>query len=208
MPSRSPEVVVEALEGISNERQTHLRRLLRFARSPGRDLCLLDLEHRRVVGLVNLVCGEVRSVDSTRKARLERSADPAQRVKFDAAEEGVALDLVRAAAAETVLGVDDEAIYKSVLTCTKMGGCFGLLSNQVLGLGTQRDIIWEVQTLPPVDNLSVCVMAILGTERRPAHQTLEHDSAQTPPIAVEAVSVSREDLGCNIVGSSHSGIGH
>lgn len=83
-----------------------------------------------------------------------------------------------------------------------------LLSNQILRLGTQRNIVWEVQTLTPVDNLPVRVMAILRTEWRPTHQTLEHDSSQTPPIAVEAVSVPREDLGCNVVGSAHGGVSH
>lgn len=108
IPSRSPEVVVEALEGVSNKWQAHLGRFLRLA-PRGRGLGLLSLEHCGVVGLIDLVGGEIGGVNSTGKTGLEGSADPAERVKFDAAEEGVALDLMRAATTETVLGVDDEA---------------------------------------------------------------------------------------------------
>lgn len=114
LPSRSPEVVVEALERVSNEWQAHLGRLLCLA-PRGRGLGLLGLEHSSVVGLIDLVCGEIGSVDSTRKAWLEGSADPAKRVKLNATEEGVALDLVRAATTETILGVDNEAVLPSQL---------------------------------------------------------------------------------------------
>lgn len=116
-PSRSPEVVIEALECVSNKWQAHLGRFLRLT-PRGRSLGLLCLEHCGVVGLIDLVCGEIGSVDSTRKTWLEGSANTAERVKFNATEEGVALDLVRAATTETVLGVDNEAVLSSQLLST------------------------------------------------------------------------------------------
>lgn len=51
-------------------------------------------------------------------------------------------------------------------------------------------------------------MTVLSTEWRPAHQTLEHDGPQTPPITVECVAVPREDLRGNVVGGSNGRIRH
>lgn len=102
------EVVVESLEGISNERQAHLRALLNDTNGLGR-LDLLRLEQSRVVGLIDLVRGEVCRIDVAREAWLERSPDASERVEFDTTEEGVALNLVGAAATQTVLGVTDQA---------------------------------------------------------------------------------------------------
>lgn len=109
------EVVVEALEGISDEGQAHLRRLLDRGSASASLLDGLRLEHRRVVGLVDLVGGEVGGVNGGSQARLERSSDAAQAVELDTAEEGVSLDLVRARTAETVLRVADQARTWSVL---------------------------------------------------------------------------------------------
>lgn len=78
----------------------------------------------------------------------------------------------------------------------------------MLGLAAKSDIIGEVQGLSPVDNLAVGVMAVLGTEWRPTHQTLKHDCAQRPPITVKRISVASEDLWGNVVRRAHSGIGH
>jgi hypothetical protein len=111
-PPQSPEVVVEPLEGIPDKRQAHLRALLllrRTATSAGAVPRLCGLEQRGVVRLVDLVGGEVGRVDVRRQARLERRADAAQAVELDAAEEGVVLELVGAAAAEAVLRVADQA---------------------------------------------------------------------------------------------------
>lgn len=103
------EVVVESLEGISNERQAHLGTLLNDTNGLG-GLDLLRLEQSRVVGLIDLVRGEVCRIDVTREAWLERSADASKRVEFDATEEGVALDLVGTAATQTILSVTDQAM--------------------------------------------------------------------------------------------------
>lgn len=74
----------------------------------------MGLEDRRVVGLVDLVRREVRSVNSTRETRLERRADATERIELDAPEKGVAFDFVRTATAETIFGVDDQTIQRSV----------------------------------------------------------------------------------------------
>ena len=66
------------------------------------------LEQRGVVRLVDLVGGEVGRVDVGRQAGLERRADAPQAVELDAPEEGVVLELVRAAAAQPVLRVANE----------------------------------------------------------------------------------------------------
>ena len=106
------EVVVESLEGISNEGQAHPGTLLDDPDGLGR-LDLLRLKQSRVVGLIDLVRGEVRRIDVAREAWLERSADPSERVEFDATEECVALDLVSTAATQSVLGITDQAVERS-----------------------------------------------------------------------------------------------
>jgi hypothetical protein len=98
----SPEVVVEALEGVPYERQAHLGTLLHLLRViPS----LRGLEQCGVVRLVDLVGGEVGRVDVGRQARLERRTDPPQAVELNASEEGVVFDLVRTATAKTIFRV-------------------------------------------------------------------------------------------------------
>lgn len=92
------EVVVEPLKGISNEGQAHLRTLL-YNTYGLRRLHLLRLKQSRVIGLIDLVRGEVCRVDIAGEAWLERSSDTSERVEFDATEEGVALDLMSTTAA-------------------------------------------------------------------------------------------------------------
>lgn len=53
-----------------------------------------------------------------------------------------------------------------------------LPSDQVFRLSAESDVVGEVQGLPPVDNLPICVMAVFGAERRPSNKTLEHDGSQ------------------------------
>lgn len=80
--------------------------------------------------------------------------------------------------------------------------------NQILGLRAQSDIVRKVQALPPVDNLAIGIVAVLGTERGPAHQTLEHDCSQAPPVAVKGVAVPGENFWGNVVGGSDCRVGH
>lgn len=110
-----PEVVIEPLEGVSNEWQAHLWALLHPAHLLGSGLDLLGLEQRGVVGLVDLVGGEVGSVDVTGQPGLEWSSDSPQLFKLDTAEEGVALDLMGTTTAQTVLSVAYEAVERLVL---------------------------------------------------------------------------------------------
>lgn len=63
-----------------------------------------------------------------------------------------------------------------------------------------------MQVPRPVHNLPVCVMRLLSAERRPTDETFEHDSAHRPPIASKVVSIAAEDLGGNVIGSTHSGV--
>ena len=80
----SPEVVIEPLERVSNEGQAHLWALLLLNRASSG---LLSLDQRCVVGLVNLIRGEVGRVDVGSEARLERRPNTAKTVKLDTAEE-------------------------------------------------------------------------------------------------------------------------
>lgn len=80
--------------------------------------------------------------------------------------------------------------------------------DQILSLDAELDVVGEVERLAPIDNLAVRVVAVLGAERRPADQALEHDGAQRPPVAVERVAVPGEDLGRDVVGGSDGRVGH
>lgn len=104
------EVVIEPLEGVTNERQAHLGRLLDNGRPSLLDR--LRLEQRCVVGLVDLVRGEVCCVDVGCQAGLEGCADATQAVELDAAEEGMTLDLMGATATNSVLAVADETVWR------------------------------------------------------------------------------------------------
>ena len=80
--------------------------------------------------------------------------------------------------------------------------------DQMLGLSSQLNIAREVEGVAPVDDLAVGVVRIVGAERRPTDQTLEHDGAQTPPVAAEAVAVAAEDLRGDIVRRAHGRVRH
>ena len=68
----------------------------------------------------------------------------------------------------------------------------------------QGIIIGEIQRLSPVDNLSVGVMGILGTEWRPADQAFKHDSSDGPPVTAEGVALASEDLRGDVVRCTNS----
>lgn len=59
----------------------------------------------------------------------------------------------------------------------------------------------------PVDNFAVRIVGLFGAEGRPADQTLEHDGANTPPIACIVVAASAEDFRGDVIGSSDSRVG-
>jgi len=60
---------------------------------------------------------------------------------------------------------------------------------------------------PPVNNLAVSISVQLGAERRPSDEALEHDCADTPPVAAVVVAATAEDLGRDVVGRSYSRVG-
>lgn len=99
------EVILKPLEGIPDKRQRHLGRLLLLGRG-GRLEPAVDL-HRVGGLLLQVLGGEVGGVDLGRQARLEGGAEAAEVVEVHAGEEGVAFELVGAAAAEAVLAVAD-----------------------------------------------------------------------------------------------------
>lgn len=59
----------------------------------------------------------------------------------------------------------------------------------------------------PVDNLAIRLVRLVGTERGPANQALEHDGANGPPIAAVVVTPATEDLRGDVVGRSDRRIG-
>lgn len=210
----SAKIVIKTLEGVSDKWKAHLGGLLDTSLL-GRGL--LCLEDGGVVGLVDLVRGEVRGINTARKSRLKRSSDPAKRVELDATEKVVALELSSTTATKTILSVADQAMNRSALSSyfwcpDRTSGSERwksyVPSDQILCLGTQLNIIWEVQALPPVHNLAIRVVAVFGAERRPADQALEHDCSQAPPIAVETVPMAREDLGRDIIGCANRRVRH
>ena len=108
---------VEAFVGVADEGQAQLRLLL-----IGHVLSL-SAKSRGVIGLVDLVGREVGDVDVGAESGLERSADAAQLVPDDTAEEAVLFDLVgtfhgSTGVAETVRGVAEKA--EALLAITKL----------------------------------------------------------------------------------------
>lgn len=176
---------IEALIGVPQERQLHLRAVLLAMTSS-----LRSLNNSALLRLTNLVNREVSGIRRRLKSWLKRRTNTSQSIKVDTMEEGVSLNLISTTTAKTVLRVDNQT------------------ANKILGLSTKLDIVWEVERLAPVDDLAVGVMLVLGTERWPSDLALEHNRTQGPPIAVEGVAGSSEDLWCDVVWRSDGGIGH
>lgn len=206
----SSEVVIEPLECVTDEGQAHLGRFLQLLARRKR----LRLEHRRIIRLVNFIRGEVRGINGRREARFKWRTDTTQAIELDTSEEGVALDFVRTASAETCLRVADETrvggggLVDVIQNKVRAGLLLDVPSNEMLCLGAQRDVVREVEGLSPVHDLSVRVVAVFGAEGRPAHKTFEHDGTQGPPVAVECVAVTGEDLGGDIVRRSDRRVRH
>lgn len=71
---------------------------------------------------------------------------------------------------------------------------------------SQGIVFREVQCLLPIDNLSIRVMGVLGTERGPTYQALKHDSSNGPPVAAEGIALAIEDFRSDIVGGTNGGV--
>ena len=74
----------------------------------------------------------------------------------------------------------------------------------MLRLGTQLLIRREGEVSRPIDDLAVGVVRLLSTERRPADEALEHDSAHTPPVTALVVALATEDLGGDVIRGTNS----
>ena len=81
-------------------------------------------------------------------------------------------------------------------------------SNEVLSVRAKLDILWEVQSLAPVDDLTVGVVSILSTEWWPSDLTLKHNRTQTPPITIIGIAMTSENLWCNVIRSTNCGVSH
>lgn len=81
-------------------------------------------------------------------------------------------------------------------------------SDKMLGFGAELNIIGKVESVAPIYNLPIRIVWIIGAERRPSDQTLEHDRSQTPPIAIESIPVSTKDFGGNIIWRTDGRVGH
>jgi hypothetical protein len=123
----------------------------------------------------------------------------------NATEERMLLDFASACnAAEAVFGIADQA--RRTLVSYESGQDSTLENSppdKVFCLRTKLLVWRKVQVARPVNNLAVCVVGFLSTERRPADKALEHDCANGPPIAAEVVSLSTKDLRRYVVGSTH-----
>lgn len=74
----------------------------------------------------------------------------------------------------------------------------------MLRLVAQLLVRREREVSRPVDDLAVCVMRLLSAEWRPADQALEHDRANTPPIATLIVALATEDFRGNVIRCANS----
>lgn len=72
----------------------------------------------------------------------------------------------------------------------------------------QIKFLWEVEALPPVNNLTVGIRSVLSTEWWPSNETFEHDSTDRPPITQVGVPLAVEDLRGNVVWCSDGRVRH
>lgn len=187
---------IETLVRVADEGQAHTG----FLSTHG---LVLSTQSSAVVGLRDLVDGEVLCIDCRRKFGLEGSTDTAKLIPDNAMEEGMLLDLsATSKATKAVVGITDQTIQvsKNVWTC---GRWENLPADEVLCLRTNLLIRREVQVSRPIDDLAVGVMGFLCTEWGPSDQTLEHDGADTPPIAAVVVALATEDFGSDVIGSTN-----
>lgn len=77
-------------------------------------------------------------------------------------------------------------------------------SNQMFRVVADLDIVGEVKTLLPVDNLPVHVLPMVCAERWPAHEALEHDGAEGPLLMLLGCSTACGILSHSIYVPSHS----
>lgn len=98
---------IETLVSVANEGQAHTG----FLSTHG---LVLSTQSSAVVGLWNLIDGEVLCVDCRRKLGLEGSADTTKLIPDHTVEEGMLLDLsATSKATEAVVGITDQTVEVS-----------------------------------------------------------------------------------------------
>ena len=137
-----------------------------------------------------------------------------------------------ACVAKTIRGIAEEAtdvisIPKKISFWTWMR-FHGSPSNQRFWLTAKRNVIWKVECVLPIHDLTVPsgsisldgsrnlgpsavhsrVVGFFSTKRRPPDETFKHDCTHGPPIATESITLSTEDLWSYVVWSPHGGISH
>lgn len=132
----------------------------------------------------------LRGISDRSQLGLEWGIDSAEAVPVHTSEEWVSLDLVGSVPSQPLVGRCDKA------------------PNEILGFRAQQDLLREIQLGLPVHDLPVGLVGILGTERRPSNEALEHDCTQTPPVAFLTVTRMEEYLRCNIIRGTHCGVRH
>lgn len=80
--------------------------------------------------------------------------------------------------------------------------------NQIFSFRPQLNVFREVKRLPPIDDLSVGIMGILGTERGPTDLTFKHDCTKRPPVTILSIAMATENLRSDVIWSTNSGVRH
>lgn len=80
--------------------------------------------------------------------------------------------------------------------------------DEMLRVTAEYYVLREVQCVLPIDDLTIRIMRVLRTERRPTDKAFEHDRSDGPPVATEGIALTTEDLRCNVVGRPYGRVGH
>ena len=70
---------------------------------------------------------------------------------------------------------------------------------QILSLPTQMHVVGDDKIVRPVDDLLIRLVRSLRTKGRVSNETLKHDRAQRPPVALVSIALLQKDLGRDII---------
>ena len=70
---------------------------------------------------------------------------------------------------------------------------------QILSLPTQMHVVGDDKIMWPVDDLLIRLVRSLRTKGRVSNETLKHDRAQRPPVALVSIALLQKDLGRDII---------
>ena len=139
--------------------------------------------------------------DARFESRDVRSALRAQRRPVDAGKERVRLDLFCGCVAEPPFAVAEQRPHLKTcgvwdVRCVwrpvgQASGIRELSSHEVLGLGRQCGLGWELEGLLVAQDLAARHQRVVAVEGRVSHEHLEHDDAERPPVAVLVVARGR-----------------